>query len=83
MDCYCDADLAGLWSVEAPEDPVSVKSRTGYVIFVGGCPVSWVSKLQGLIALSTLESEYVALSTALRELIPLKTILQELVKTLI
>ena len=78
VDCYCDADLAGLWSVEAPEDPVSVKSRTGYVIFVGGCPVSWVSKLQGLIALSTLESEYIALSTALRELIPLKTILQEL-----
>ena len=66
--------------MEAPEDPVSVKSRTGYVIFVGFCPVSWVSTLQGLIALSTLESEYIALSTALWELIPLKTILQELCK---
>ena len=78
VDCYCDADLAGLWSAESPDDPISVKSRTGYVIMVAGCPVIWASKLQSLIALSTLESEYISLSTALRDMIPLKTLLKEL-----
>ena len=78
VDCYCDADLAGLWSAESPNDPISVKSRAGHVIVVAGCPASWVSKLQGLIALSTLESEYIALSTSLRELMPLQTLLKEL-----
>ena len=75
VDCYCDADLAGLWSAESPDDPVSVKSRTGYVIMVAGCPISWVSCLQSLIALSTLESEYISLSTSMREIIPLKTLM--------
>lgn len=77
VDCYCDPDLAGLYAVENPHDPVSVKARTGYVIMIAGCPVSWVSKFQGLIALSTLEAKYISLSTSLRELIPLKTLLHE------
>ena len=78
VDCHCDANLAGLWSAEPPDDPVSVKSRTGYVIMIAGCPVSWVSKLQSLIALSTLESECIALSSSMRELIPLQFLLKEL-----
>ena len=66
-----DADFDGLWRHEDDQDPVCVKSRTGYVITLGGCPVVWTSKLQELIALSTLEAEYIALSTSMRELIPL------------
>jgi hypothetical protein len=65
LDCYVDADFAGLWNHEDDQDPVCVKSRTGYVITLGGCPVLWVSKLQTEIALSTLESEYIALSQAI------------------
>jgi hypothetical protein len=34
VDCYVDADFGGLFSVEDKQDPVSVKSRTGYVIYV-------------------------------------------------
>ena len=56
LDLYVDADFAGLWNVENDQDPVCVKSRTGYVITYGSCPVVWVSKLQTEIALSTLES---------------------------
>ena len=26
LDCYCDADFAGLWGAEADQDPVCVKS---------------------------------------------------------
>ena len=36
---YVDADFAGGWGYEDPDDPCSVKSRTGYVIEVMGCPI--------------------------------------------
>jgi Reverse transcriptase (RNA-dependent DNA polymerase) len=77
LDCYSDADFAGLWNYEEDQDPVCVKSCTGYVLTLAGCPLVWGSKLQTEIALSTLESEYIALSTAIQELIPLRRILQE------
>ena len=39
LDCYADADFAGLFSTSDPEDPKSVKSRSGYVITLGHIPV--------------------------------------------
>ncbi|KAL7555000.1 hypothetical protein ACHAWF_018958 [Thalassiosira exigua] len=57
-DCYPDADFAGLWGHEHPQDPHCVRSRTGYVITLAGCPVLWVRKLQTEIALSTMESDH-------------------------
>ena len=78
LDCYVDADFAGLWNYEPDQDPVCVKSRTGYCITLGSCPVVWVSKLQTEIACSTLEAEYIALSTAMRDLLPMRRILAEL-----
>jgi hypothetical protein len=77
LDCYSDADFAGLWNYEDDQDPVCVKSRTGYVLTLAGCPLIWASKLQTEIALSTLESKYIALSTTLRKLIPLRRVLQK------
>jgi hypothetical protein len=74
-----DADFAGLWNYESDQDPVCVKSRTGYVMTLGGCPIQWNSKLQTEIALSTTEAEYIALSQAMRELIPLRRLLLEIV----
>jgi len=78
LDCYVDADFAGLWNYEDDQDPVCVKSRTGYVFTLGGCPLTWSSKLQGLVACSTLEAEYIALSQAMRELLPMQELLQEI-----
>lgn len=72
VDCYVDADFAGLSKSEDSQDPISVKSRTGYLITFLGYPLSWSSKLQTQIALSTMEAEYIALSTALREIIGLR-----------
>ena len=43
-----------------------------------GCPILWKSQLQGKIALSSTESEYIGLSYALREVIPLMQMLQEI-----
>ena len=72
VDCYVDADFAGNFAVEHPQNPESVKSRTGYIILYQGSPLLWVSKLQTQIALSTMEAEYVALSQAMRDLIPIR-----------
>ena len=42
-----------------------------------GCPITWGSKLQTEIALSTSESEYIALSSAMREVIPFLGLMKE------
>ena len=80
LDLYADADFAGIFTVENPEDPVSVKSRTGWVMTLGGVPVAWSSKLQSEIALSTMEAEYIALSTGMRELVGNRKLLNEITK---
>jgi hypothetical protein len=49
------------------------------VITLGGCPISWSSKLQTEIASSTTELEFVALSQAMRELLPARRLLKEII----
>ena len=78
IDCYPDADFAGLYGQEDSQDPHCARSRTGYVILAFGCPVLWRSKLQTEIALSTMEAEYVALSTACKDLLPIMALVREL-----
>lgn len=76
VDCYVDADFAGLYVYENDQDPVCAKLRSGYIMYVADCPISWGSKLQTEIASSTMEAEYVALSVAMRELIPLRRLVR-------
>jgi hypothetical protein len=76
---WVDADFAGLWDKEtAMNKPVTAKSRTGYVVTYGGCPIIWASQFQSEIALSTTEAEYLAMSTALRNTIPLIRLVEEI-----
>jgi len=49
---------------------------------LGGVPVSWSSKLQSKIALSTTKAEHSAPLTAMKELIPLHRLIEELTKAL-
>jgi hypothetical protein len=56
---YTDADWAG--------DSADRKSQGGFVFAMGGAAISWQSRKQSLIALSTLEAEYIACSDAVRE----------------
>ena len=46
VDCYADADYAGLWGHENPQDPICARIRTGFLITFSNCPLLWVSKLQ-------------------------------------
>jgi hypothetical protein len=82
LDCYVDADFAGLHRRDPDSSPSSAKSRTGYIITLGGCPILWKSHLQSEISLSTLEAEYSALSSAMRTLLPLRAMLIELINGL-
>ena len=77
--CWADAAFAGEWNKEtALDDPTTAKSRTGFLINYAGCPLTWSSKLQTEIALSTVEAEYIALSQSLREVICLMQLAKEI-----
>ena len=57
---YTDSDFAN--------DKADRKSQGGYVFHLHGGPISWQSRKQRLVALSTTEAEYVACSEALEKL---------------
>ena len=51
---YVDPDYGGCWD--------TCWSTSGYVFIMAGGPVTWSSKQQATVALSTIEAEYVAMS---------------------
>ncbi|KAH9752597.1 hypothetical protein KPL71_014753 [Citrus sinensis] len=70
VSSYVDSDFAG--------DLDKRKSTTGYVFTLAGAAVSWVSKLQTVVALSTTEAEYMAATQACKEAIWIQRLLKEL-----
>ena len=82
LDCYVDADFAGLYNSDPDSSITSAKSRLGFIISLGGVPLVWRSQLQTEIALSTMESEYSALSLSLRTLLPIRSLLREITDVL-
>ena len=70
ITAYADADWAG--------DLDDRKSTTGYVIMIGDCVVSWVSKKQSTISLSSAEAEYMAISSTVQEIKWIRQLLNEL-----
>ena len=78
VDCYVDASFAPLWELEEPMNPDGSKSRSGHVIRVDDCPITWCSRKQGETALSTTEAEYMALSMAMRELLWVRRLVEEI-----
>ena len=78
IDCYPDADFAGMYGHESNTDPACVKSRTEYVINVADFPVIWQSQLQMETALSTMEAEIVALAHSCRELFPIMDMVESM-----
>ncbi|KAJ0391337.1 hypothetical protein P43SY_011673 [Pythium insidiosum] len=67
---YCDSDWAG--------DAETRKSTTGFVFTLAGGAVSWMSRRQTIIALSTAEAEYVAACEAAMEATGEANILKEI-----
>ncbi|KAG7556871.1 Integrase catalytic core [Arabidopsis suecica] len=66
---YCDADYAG--------DKTDRRSTTGYCTFIGGNLVTWRSKKQKVVSLSSAEAEYRAMRKLTTELMWLKALLKD------
>ena len=67
---YCDADYAG--------DHDTRRSTTGYVFKLGSGAISWCSKRQPTVSLSTTEAEYRAAAMAAQESTWLIRLMQDL-----
>jgi hypothetical protein len=79
FECYCDADFSGNWNKKIVSvDLSTAKSRSRWIIFYAGCPISWASKLQTQVTLSTTEAEYIAMLQSLCDVIPVMNLLQEM-----
>ena len=68
MQAYCDSDYAG--------DLDGCKSILGFIIYICGCPISWKSRGQKAVTLSSSEAEYVAISELCAEVMFLKQVLE-------
>ena len=63
---YTDSDWAG--------DSEDRRSTSGYVFTLGSAPISWKSRKQPTVALSSCEAEYMALAEATKEALYLRTL---------
>jgi hypothetical protein len=67
---FSDSDWAG--------DKYDRKSITGYVFMLAGAAITWKSKKQPTVALSSTEAEYMALGDTVKELLWLTQLLEQI-----
>ena len=67
---FSDSDWAG--------DKDGSRSTSGYVWMLSGGPISWKSRLQPIVALSSTEAEYITVTAAAQEGIWLRRVMGEL-----
>lgn len=70
---FCDADYAG--------DLQTRRSTSGFAFLYHGGPISWTSRRQQCVALSTTEAEFVAAAEATKEAVWLQQLLSEIYTT--
>ncbi|KAJ9552385.1 hypothetical protein OSB04_016430 [Centaurea solstitialis] len=70
LSAYSDSDWLGC--------PLTRRSRTGYLLLLGGAPISWKTKKQSVVSRSSAEAEYRATATTVSEVIWMRWLLKEL-----
>ena len=66
---YMDADYGGCWD--------TCRSTSGYIFIMVRGPVTWSSKQQTTVTLSTVKAEYVAMSRAAQQMVWMQSWLSE------
>jgi hypothetical protein len=70
-------ELAGFSDSDHARCKITRRSVTGYVFTLGGAPISWKSKTQPTVALSSTEAEYMALTATICEAEYLQRVISE------
>lgn len=73
------AEITGFVDADWASDTIDRRSYTGFCFLKSGSAISWESKKQRTVALSSCEAEYMALSEAGREAIYLQNLERELI----
>jgi len=73
----CNVELTGHSDSDWARNPDDRKSTTGYIFNIGSGAISWSSKKQATISLSSTEAEYKALFSSTCEAIWLRRILED------
>eukprot|EP00961_Rhodomonas_salina_P076425 1026382-Rhodomonas_salina.1 len=70
--------LMGWVDSDYAADPDTRKSVTGYIVSMNNGPISWKSKRQSCVTLSSAEAEFVAASVCCQEIVYLRNLLRDL-----
>ena len=69
LDSFCDSDWAG--------DKDTMRSTSGYAIFLGKDLVSWRSRRQPTVALSSTEAEYMSMCDCAQQILWIQSLFRE------
>ena len=73
-----DSNLIGFSDADWAGDMDNRHSITRNLFIMSGVAISWLSRKQSVVALSTTEAEYIVLSTATQEAVRLRSLLSDI-----
>jgi hypothetical protein len=71
-----NGQLQGFVDADWANDTTDRRSTTGYIFTLGSAPISWKTRKQQTVALSSCEAEYMSMSDAVKEVMYLRSMLQ-------